>query len=54
MNKIKHLLDKTKINISLETDLPPKKFLGSLIFLLSLDLKFKISLFINESLLKKN
>ena len=27
MNKIKHLLDKTKINISLETDLPPKKFL---------------------------
>ena len=27
MNKIKHLLDKVKINISLETDLPPKKFL---------------------------
>ena len=27
MNKIKHLLDETKINISLETDLPPKKFL---------------------------
>ena len=27
MNKIKHLLDKVKINISLETDLPPKNFL---------------------------
>ena len=32
----------------------PKNFLGSLIFLLSLDLKFKISLFIDENLLRKN
>ena len=32
----------------------PKKFLGFLIFLLSLDLKFKISFFIGGNRLKKN
>ena len=32
----------------------PKKFLGFLIFLLSLDLKFKISLFISGNRLEKN
>ena len=32
----------------------PKKFLGFLIFLLSLELKFKISFFINGSRLEQN